>query len=426
MKTEIKDLEKSQKEIEVELSKEEFESFVDKAYEKVSANMEVKGFRKGKVPRNVIEKNVGKEGIIVEAGDLAVQDSYKKVIQENKLEPISQPEIQLKKIAIGSPLIFTAKFSVLPEVNLPDYKKIAEKIKREEVKVEEKEIEATLKWVQRSRAKFTAKQEATEKGDFVEIEYSSEDIPEINKENKKKDSFILGEGHFIPGFEDLITGMKAGEEKNNVSLDIPSDHSFKKIAGKKVSFDLKLNSVQKVEFPEINDEFAKTLGDFADLESFKNNVKKGIRQEKEQAEKQKLRNELVDKIAEKTEIEIPEVLIKKEQQQMIENFKKDVPQRLNVPYEEYLKKIKKSEKEMEDMLLGQAKKKVKNFLILREVGKQEKIEVTDKEIEEEANKILRQYPDPKKVGLEVDQLKNYTREVLKTEKIFSLLESLIK
>jgi len=426
MEIKIKDLEKSQKEIEIELSKEEFEVFVEKAYEKVSANMEVKGFRKGKVPRNVIEQNVGKEGVIVEAGDLAVQDSYKKAVLENKLEPISQPEVQIKKIAIGSPLVFTAKFSILPEMNLPDYRKIAEGVKKQEVKVEEKELESTLKWVQRSRAKFTVKQEPAQKGDFVEIEYFSEDIPQISKENKKKDSFILGEGHFIPGFEDLITGMKAGEEKKGVALDIPQDHSFQKIAGKKVTFDVKLNSVQNVEFPEINDEFAKSIGEFADLESLKNNIKQGIKQEKEQAEKQKVRNELVDRIAAETKVEIPDVLVKREQDQMIENFKKDVPQRLNVSYEEYLKKIKKTEEEMKGMLLIQAQKKVKSFLILREIGKREDIQITDEEVNEETNKILKQYPDPKKIGLELSQLKDYTREVLKTEKIFSLLESLIK
>ena len=129
-------------------------------------------------------------------------------------------------------------------------KKIAKKVsvkQREKSEVKEQEVEGTLKWIQRSRAKFTAKTESAQKGDFVEIEYSSADIPEINKQNMKKDAFILGEGHFIPGFEDILIGMKAQDEKKNIKINIPKDHSFKKIAGREVSFDIKLNSVQNVE-----------------------------------------------------------------------------------------------------------------------------------------------------------------------------------
>jgi len=424
MKVDIKDLEKSQKQLEIEISKEEFKGFVEKAYQKAGSNMEMKGFRKGKVPREVIEKSVGKEGILVEAGDLAVQDSYKKAVLENNLEPISSPEVKIKKIAIGSPMAFEAKISVLPDVGLPDYRQIAKNIKKQDAEVQEKEIQAALSWVQRSRAKFTAKQEPAQKGDFVEIEYFSPDIPQISRENLKKDAFILGEGHFIPGFEDILIGMKSQEEKKDVVVDIPPDHSFKEIAGKRVCFNIKINSVQSVEFPEITDEFAKSLGSFENLEALKKNIKQGIEQEKEQAEKQKLRNELLDKIGASSKIEIPDVLKQREIDVMLDNFKKDVSQKLNIPYKDYLEKIKKTDEDIRKMLLPQVEKKVKNFLVLREIGKKENIEASPQEVEQEFNRILSRNAVSDQSKVDLDQLRDYTKEVIKTEKTFSLLENL--
>lgn len=423
MEVKIKDLEKSQKQIEVEISKQEFDSFVEKAYKKVGANMEIKGFRKGKVPRDIIEENVGKEGILVEAGDIAVQESYKKailqLIDEKGIEPISTPEVKIKKIAIGSPLVFEAVFSVLPEIDLPDYKKIAAKFSKKETQIKDQEVEATLKWIQRSRAKFTAKTSVAEKGDFVEIEYFSPDIPEISKENIKKDAFILGEGHFIPGFEDILIGMKATEEKNNVKLNIPKDHSFKKIAGREIIFNIKVNSVQNVEFPEITDEFAKNVGDFKNMQALKDNIKKGILQEKEMAEKQKLRSELLTEIASDSKLQTPDILVEREAEQMREVFKKDVTSKMNISFEEYLKKTGKTEEDINKMLIPEAESKVKRFLILREIGKKENIEITEQEIKEEVDKMG-------ETGVDPSQLKDYTREVIRTEKIFNLLENLIK
>jgi len=429
MEVKIEKLPKSQIRLEVELSKEEFGVFVNEAASKISQNIEVKGFRKGKVPKNIVEEKVGKENILVEAGDLAVQNSYKKavlkIIDQDNLEPISQPEIKIKKIAIGSPLVFEAKTSVLPKVDLPDYKKVASKIKRKEIAVEEKEIESTLKWIQRNKAKFSAKVGPAQKGDFVQIEYWSPDLPEISEQNKKKDAFILGEGHFIPGFEDLLIGMEPNQEKNEVILDIPKEHSFKKIAGKKTTFNVKVEAVQKVELLEITDEFAKSVGNFENLESLKNNIREGIKKEKNIAETQRLRNELLDEIAKQSKMEIPDILIERETGQMLENFKKDIPRRLNISFEEYSKKTNKSEQQIKEILLPQAQKKVRNFLVLKEIGKKENIGVSEEEIKKETDQILKQYADPKQINIDPEQLKDYSREVIKTEKIFKLLENLI-
>ena len=303
------------------------------------------------------------------------------------------------------------------EIKLPDYKNIASKIsskaKKKEVAIKEEEIENSLKWLQQSRAKLSLKNAPAQQGDFIEIEY------QINKEGSVlKDGFILNKGHFIPGFEDNLIGLKAGEEKKDIVLNQE---------GKEIRIDLKLNSAQKVELPEINDQFARSLGDFKDLDNLKNNIKNGIALEKEQVEKQKRRQAVLEEIGKETEMEIPAILIENEQNKMLEDLKKTVSKRLKVSFEEYLDKIKKTEKEILDSLGKEAQSRIKNFLILEEIGKRENIKVPDQEIAEEVNKVLRHYPSVKEaeknIGLDLQKFKEYTKLVLRNEKIFKLIEN---
>ncbi|MDP2909990.1 MAG: trigger factor, partial [bacterium] len=273
MDIKIEKQEKSQIKLEIKLSKEEFAGFYEQALSDIGKEVEIKGFRKGKAPKDIVEKTVGRERILVDAGDLAVHESYRKAVKEKNLEAISMPEVKIKKIGFEDNLIYEVVFSVMPEVELGDYKKISSSVKRENTEVAERDIEGALKWVQRSRAKYSAKLTPAQTGDFVEIEYWSPDVHEIGEDHKKKDAFILGEGHFFDGFEGIISGMKPGEEKKEIELEIPKEHSFKKVAGKKVKFSIKLESVQKVEFPELTDEFAKTLGNFENIEGLKKSIK---------------------------------------------------------------------------------------------------------------------------------------------------------
>lgn len=419
MKISVNKLPKSQVELEIEVPAEEFSRFIEKATLNLGRNLEIKGFRKGKVPKEIIEKQIGPEKILIEAADLAIKENYKKAILENKIEAIFQPKIEIKKLAKGNDLVFSAKTAVLPEAKLPDYRKIASKIKRNKVVVEEKEIEHALKWLQKSRAKFTLKNQPAQKGDFVEIEYW---LPQTEG---RKDAFILGEGHFIPGLEEKLVGMRIGEEKERISIPVPDNHPLKKTA-KEITLKVKINSVQNVEFPEINDEFVKSLGKFDNLETLKENIKQGISLEKEQAESQRLRQEILEKISQSSKSETPEVLIEQEQKQMLENVKKNVEGNLKISFTDYLNKIKKTEKEILDSFLPQAQKKVKNFLILREIGKREKIEVSEQEVREEIDRVLKRYPNVEQAEKDLDpeRLKEYTKEALRTEKIFQLLENI--
>ncbi len=423
MRFAIKKSSDSQAEIEIEISPKELDGYINLAVLSLGEKLEVEGFRKGKAPREIVEEKIGKENILVEAADLAIKENYGKVILENKIEAISEPKIDILKLARGNPLIFRVKVAILPEIKLPDYKKIASQVKKNKVFVEENEVDKTLEWFRKSRAKFTLKNGPVQLGDFVEIEYRSLQIPELNQQKWQKDAFILGEAHFIPGFEKEIIGMEAGKEKE-ISLVIPEDHHLKNLAGKKVGFLVKMISVKKVEFPEINDQFAKNLGDFENLEGLRKSIREELNMEKEQAETQKIRNEILQKIGEKTNLEIPGVLTNLQADRMMDDLRHNVSENLKISFEEYLGQIKKNEQELRNSFLEEAKKRVRNFLILKKIGEKEKIEVSEKEIFEETNKILKRYPDAKKAEKELDpdKLKLYTEEVIRNEKIFQLFE----
>jgi len=305
---------------------------------------------------------------------------------------------------------------------LPDYKKIAAQSKRKEILVEEKEIEDALIYLQKSRAKFIFENRPAKKGDFVEIDFRSS---QIEAGLKKKDNFILGQGHFVPGFEENLEGMMPGQEKE-FSLRFPENYSQKDLAGNLVDFKVKMNSVQKMVPPEINDEFAKSLGKFENLTELKKNISEGIKIEKENHESQRIRGEILGKINKETRMEIPEVLVETEKKRMLEDLKRLVSEKLKISLEQYLSQIKKTEKELLESFRPEAEKKIKYALILREISKREKISASEEEIKMAVNEFLKNYPDTEKVKKELDpgQLKSYYEEAIRNEKTLQFLEKL--
>jgi trigger factor len=420
MKTEIKKLGKSQVELDFELTDEEFKKYIDKALDHVKNHVKVDGFRKGHVPNHIVEAQIGQENILAEAGDLAVRESYTKYVNENNLEPVGNPEISVTKVAKGSPFGFKATVTVLPEITLPSYKDIAKAVKGQEFSVTEEEVTHALNHLQKSRAKMTLKDGAAEKKDFVEISYQNKDV---NDGKEINDQFVLGEGGFMAGFEDQIVGMKAGEEKEFASK-FPKNSAQKNLAGKDGMFKVKLKGVQKMELPEISDEFAQQLGGFNSLTALKENVKMGMTEEKAEAEKQRRRNEVLEKITTDTKMELPESMIEYEQDHLLDNFKNQISQQFHLTFEEYLTSIKQTEEAMKESFKKEAEKRLKSFLVLREIGKQEKVEVTSEEISDEINKSVAQYEPAQLAKIDINELKEYTKGVLFNEKVFQILENL--
>ncbi len=418
MKTELKKLPKSEVEINFELTAEEFNKYIDKALEHLKDHVKVDGFRQGMVPKEMVEKKVGQENLLMEAGEIAVKENYTKFVKENNLEPIGNPDVKIKKIAKGSELLFTIQVAVLPEINLPDYKKIVYAIKNNEISVTEQEIEDAVNYLQKSRAKFSQVARPAGNKDFVEIEYQNE---HINQGKEVKDRFILGEGGFLKDFEDNVIGMKAGDEKE-FSSKFPDNNPNKSLAGKESKFKVKVVSVQKMELSEINDEFAKGLGVFDSLVALKNNLKEGITIEKTENEKQRKRAEILSQISQKINLDLPEKMVEYEKEKLFEDLKNNVAQNLKLEFKDYLASIKKTEDEIKNSYKLEAEKRLKNFLVLRGIGKKEAIEVSSQELEQEVNRELRKYPPDQINKIDIEQLKEYSRGMIYNEKVFGKLE----
>ena len=412
MKYEIKEVRATKKKVEIEVSAEDFNNYYSQTLKKISADAEIPGFRKGKAPEDMVESRVTKEGVLSEAAEIAIRESWAKFLAESKEEAISQPQVEVIKIAKDNPLIFTAEFEILPEIKLP--KLDSAKVEKSSVEVTDQEVEDAIKWIQQSRAKYSEKISGAEDGDLVEFTFSCLDI---ENDPEKKDRIVLGKGHYIEGLEDTLRGMKR-EEVREFETQHPQEKKDKKI---KIS--VKVDSVKKVEIPEVNDEWVKGLGAFNTVEELKKDIKEGIKKDKEVAEIQRVREESIKKLIEKTEIEVPKTLIKREQDFMLNNIKERCLSELKISFEEYLKQVKKTEEEITKELEEIAKEKVKGFLVLHQIVKDEKIEVTEEEISQKIEEMLNQYPNKEEIKKTMDevQVRLYIEDELKREKAFNLL-----
>lgn len=410
MKYEIKEATATKKKVEIEVSAEDFNNYYSQTLKKISANAEIPGFRKGKVPENMVEDRVTKEGVLSEAAETAIRESWARFLAESKEEAISQPQVEVIKIAKDNPLIFTAEFEILPLIKLP--KLDSAKVEKSSVEVTDQEVEDTIKWIQQSRAKYSEKISGAEDGDLVEFTFSCLDI---ENDPEKKDRIVLGKGHYIEGLEDTLRGMKR-DEVRQFETQHPQEND------KKIKMSVKVDSVKKVEIPEVNDEWVKSLG-FNTVEELKKDIRGGIKKDKEVAEIQRVREEAIKKLVEKTEIEVPETLIKREQDFMLNNIKERCLSELKISFEEYLKQVKKTEEEITEELEKIAKEKVKGFLVLHQIIKNERIEITEEEISQKIEEMLNQYPNKEEIKKTMDeaQLRLYIEDELKREKAFNLL-----
>ena len=418
MKTEIKKLEKSNIEITAELDWEELEPYYQKALKQLSGRVKMEGFRPGKAPQGMVKDKIGDSHILEEAAEMALQDKYHEIVHQENIEPVSKPEVAILKLAKNNSFEFRIKVAVLPDVKLPDYKKIVSTIKRTIVQVGDSEVEETLKWIVRSRAEFSDLSRPCQKGDWLEIEYQS---PKVEMNRKFEDAFLLGEGKFMPGFEDNLIGLEANSEKD-FKVTFPSEYFNKELAGQETSFKVKVKAVKEMKLPEINDDFAQKIGRFKDIAELRANVKNGIQKEKDGAAIQDWRNIVLEKISQEMAVELPESLTTMEKEKMLADIKKEVDERLKISFDDYLKQIKKTSQELEAELAKQAEQRLKGFLILRAIGQKEGIEAAENEITQEIDKFLTSYPQEHQKEIDKERLKGYYKEKLEHEKVFQLLE----
>lgn len=389
MKLTKKDLPKKQLELTFELTPEELQPYLTKATEEISQTKKIAGFRPGKAPYNLVVQAVGEMTIYQTAANLAVAETYYDAIEKENLETIDQPTIEILKLAPNNPFIYKATVSLLPKATPCDYYKI--KIdKLPEIKVGEKELEKTLEDLKKLRAKETLADKPAEKGDKVEMDFDAfmDNVP-LEGGSAKKHRLAIGEGQMIPGFEDNLIGLKANETKE-FELSFPEKYHQKNLAGKKATFKIKLLGVFKVEFPEINDEFAKGVW-LKDLENLRKNIETNIKRERELAAIQKQELEIIEKLLEKSKFEeLPDAMVNQETHKMVHELEENVA-RQGHNFADYLNHMKKTEADLKLDFVPEAIKRVQTALLMRVIADQEKIEVSDEEIKTEIEKTLASY-----------------------------------
>lgn len=426
----IKKLPKSLIEFESIVPWIEWKKYLNQAIENVSKEIRIPGFRPGKAPRKMIEQKVRMEKIINEAAGKAIQKNYVDFILKEKLEVIGSPEIEIKKISEGEDLHFVARAAVLPEVFVDEkHKNAVRKINRsyedKKSEITDEEIELELDKLANSRAKLVTVRREVQKNDSVEIDFSvlMNGVP-IENGTSKNHPLVIGKEVFIPGFEDNLIGLQEGMEKE-FELDFPENYHNTNLSGKKATFKVKINLVQERQIPEVNDEFAKSLGSFENLDSLKKNFRQEMANEKSNKLKEQKRNEYVEKIIENTKTDLPAILIQEETHKMFHEFEHQI-ETMGMKLDQYLEKIKKKKEDLTRDWEPSAVKRVKSALALREIVKMEKITVDAKEIEIEVNKNLQYYKNLEDAqrNIDMERLYNYTKGSLENEKVFLILEKL--
>lgn len=378
----------SQAELQISVPMEDFQVHVKRAAEHLSKTTPLKGFRPGKAPVKAVLEAFGQERLLNEAMELALPRLFVRAAVEHDVEAINRPSIAIQKLGLNEPLEFTATVDVLPQVTLGDIKKI--QVERQSVTVEEAEIEREIAALAKMRAKPLEVLRPAEKGDTVVIDFTvSMDGTPIGGGQAKNHPVPLGEGHFVPGFEDNLVGTAAGEERV-FEITFPADYPKKDVAGKKAQVNVKAQRVEKRVLPAIDDAFAKSLGKFENVADFKVKLKENLKKEKEAKEKERLASEMMEKLATgATFSKIPDVLIEREIDSRLHELHHLLKWQQQT-MEQYLARRKKTLAEVRGEMREAAEKAVKVGLAMRAFATQEKIEVTDEEIEAQLNAYLAQ------------------------------------
>src|SRR3989344_1495889 len=379
-----KKLDEHSVELAVELGKEDLDRYIKETEDVYGQELEVDGFRKGKAPRDVIRKEVGPAKILEAALQTAIQRSLARAISEQGLDVLEAENLSVKENS-AEKLLYNVKLTLFPAVTLPPLNAV--KVVRKEVEVDPKEIDETLESVKTSRAILTDKEGPAEMGDRVEVDFEvSEEGKVIDGGISKNHPITIKLQNFIPGFEEELIGMKRGEEKK-FSLIAPKDFANKSVAGKKLDFKVALRGVKKIKLPELNDDFAKSVGKFDNIDQLILNIKDGIIEDKRTKERDRVRLEIVNKILEATNCGVPEKMINDQLDSMIQNFDQDLHQH-DMELGLYLAKLGKTQDDLRKEWKKEAERQVKMMLVLHAVARDHKIAVEPEEVDGTLNELV--------------------------------------
>ena len=404
----------------VTIEAEKFDEAIKKVYFKSAKYFNIPGFRKGKAPMNIVEKYYGKEIFYEDAFNEVVPEELEKAVEENKLEVVSRPDIDVTQIGKGQDLIFTAVFQTKPEAELGKYKGV--EIKKIEYKVTDEDVEHELGHMQEHNSRLISVEDRpVEKGDIANINFEGF-VDGVAFEGGKAENHDLeiGSNTFIPGFEDQIIGMKIDEEKD-IQVKFPDEYFSKDLAGKDATFKVKVNEIKKKELPTLDDEFAKDVSEFDTLKELKESIKEKQQKQNDERAKYETQDAVIKAVCENVKVDIPSGMIETE----TENMLKDMEQRLSyqgLKLDQYLQMMGKTKEEMQKEYEPQAVEAIKSRLAIEAVIKAEKIEVADIDVDEKIKEMAKNYGrENDEEFLKNENVRNYIKQGLESEKALEFL-----
>jgi len=402
MSAKFEKLEGNQGVLTVEVDAEKVNESLDSAFKKVVKQVNVPGFRKGKMPRPLFEKRFGVESLYQDAIDLMLPDAYTAAFEETGIDPVDRPEIDVEQIEKGKSFIFTAKVIVKPEVKLGEYKGL--EVEKFDTTVTDEDVDNEIKALQEKQAELVVKEEGkAELGDTVVMDFEGF-VDDEAFEGGKADNYSieLGSGQFIPGFEEQLVGLGTGESKD-VEVSFPEEYHATELAGKPAVFKVTLHEIKGKELPELDDEFAKDTSEFDTLAQLRADVRAKLEADAKNSAEAEMRNVIVEKVAANTEVEVPEAMV----QQQIDNMLMDLNYQLQyqgLNLQQLLEMTGRDIAELREERKADAAKLVKSSLVLEAIADAEKIEATDEDFNAEIEKMSSMY------NMEADKLKASLRE----------------
>lgn len=391
-------------ELVIEVGHDEFESAIEKVYRKQRGKISVPGFRKGKAPRKIIEGMYGSAVFYEDAINEIYPEAYATAVDQEKLDVVAWPDVEIKEVGKDG-FTFLAKVTVRPEVKLGEYKGLT--AEKDEVSVSDEDVDNELKpYIARATRMVTVEREA-KNGDTAVIDFEGfKDGVPFEGGKAEKYSLELGSGSFIPGFEDQVAGMKAGEEKD-VNVTFPEDYGAKDLAGAPAVFKVKVHEVQEKQVPALDDEFAKDVSEFDTLEAFKKDLADKVKARKETSAENMFKNALIQQVVENMEVEIPDAMVDYEADKLVNNYAQRVTSQ-GMPFEQYLAMMGMTMEQMKEQAKEQALHQVQSDLALGAIVEAEKIEISDEDVDAAIKRLAEQYgmtEEQVKSALNIEDLK---------------------
>ena len=389
MSVQVEKLEKNMAKLTIEVSADELEKAIEKVYQKQKKNISIPGFRKGKVPRAMVEKMYGKEVFYEDAANDIIPAAYEKAYDECGENIVSTPKIEVTQIEAGKPFIFTAEVALKPEVTLGAYKGI--EVDKVEVTVSDEEVDAEIERERERNARsVSVSDRAVQDKDQTVIDFEGF-VDGVAFEGGKGENYPLtiGSGAFIPGFEEQLIGKNIGEECD-VNVTFPEEYHAEDLAGKPAVFKVTVKEIKEKQLPELDDEFAAEVSEFDTLAEYKEDVKKNLTEKREKDVKNAKEDAVVDAIIENATMEIPEAMIETQQRQMIQEFAQNI-QMQGLSIDQYFQFTGLTAEKMMEQVKPQAEKRIKSRLVLEAVAKAENIAATEEDFDKEVTRMAEMY-----------------------------------